>query len=158
MDPTRTIAAPPAAGTTAALPPAEPVHVAPVSGTDLQASDELRTLLRKRLRFFGALIFGLALFASVDGLLTFSAAAPRPTVLTLWAATAVLALTSAVLWSRVPLTFPQLRAAELILFGLPAAQMAYGMAFGMGDRDNLAEFGAALPLLIATTCPRTGSS
>jgi serine/threonine-protein kinase len=105
------------------------MRVAPPAGTDPAADAELRALLRKRLRFVGVL-------ASVLYLCNASLAfMPRDTDMpgspphliehvVGWSIVAVIVATTIILWSRVPLTLARLRAAELVLFGLPALDLA----------------------------------
>ena len=96
-------------------------------GTSSHLTDELHSLLRKRLRVAGLIALGgLAVFLVRGLLLPTAITGVPPTGLALHTVVvAVMTLLCTLLWSRVPLTMRGLRFAELGLFGSMAVYFAY---------------------------------
>jgi serine/threonine-protein kinase len=117
--------------TTAFGAPAAPVtsrrRIALVPGTTTYLTDDLRCLLRRRLRVAGLIaLAGFAVFLVKSLLVPSTLRGPQPLDLALHAVVvAVMTVLCSLLWSRLPLGMSGLRIIEAALFGSMALFFAY---------------------------------
>jgi serine/threonine-protein kinase len=123
----------------------------------LQPDEEIQRLLRRRLRFFALLISGalalFLLFFQLPLLLGAAQIVPRTAITfgAYCASFALFAVLAWVLWGRRPFSLGQLRAVELVFFGVytaVAVEWHYGffaLLWARGDHPILLAAGESLP-------------